>query len=86
MELILQKKGTMFLHKELGNGKMPDGRKVRLIQTNRGIHMQVYPIDKKETNKGNWDTYSLSYDELSQNMFQEIKKIEAHSSEGGCKK
>ena len=51
---------------------MPDGRECRLIQTNTGIHMEVYPKDKKD----DWKTFSVSYLELSKTIVEEITKIE----------
>lgn len=61
----------LVLHKEIGEGKLPDGRKCRLIQTNAGIHMQVYGKD----NKG-WKTYSVSYMDLSKAISDVIPEIE----------
>lgn len=64
--------GKMFLHKEIGEGQMPDGRRCRLIQTNQGIHMQVY--SKKDKNE--WKTFSINYLDLGEAIVKEIQKIE----------
>jgi len=72
MKITYEGEGKLFLHKEIGKGNLPDGRKCRLIQTNAGIHMEVYPKDKKK----DWKTFSVSYMELSKTIVDEIIKIE----------
>ena len=72
MKVKYDGEGKMFLHQEIGKGQMPDGRECRFIQTNAGVHMQVYPKDKK----GKWKTFSISYFELSKAIVDEILKIE----------
>ena len=57
----------MFLHKELGKGNLPNGIECRLLQSNAGIHMQVYDKEKK-----NWKTYSVSYMDLSKGISEVI--------------
>lgn len=64
-------KDKMSLHKQIGEGKLPDGRKCRLIQDNAGIHMQVYDKDKD-----GWKTYSVSYMDLSKSISDIIPEIE----------
>ena len=82
MEVTQQKEGALFLHTEIGKGQMPDGRECRLIQTNAGIHMQVYTKGK---NNGNWKTFSVPYMELSKAIVEEIKKIEEVSADSSPK-
>jgi len=72
MNVTYQGEGKMFLHQEIGKGQMPDGRQCRLIQTNAGVHMQVYPKDEKEK----WKIFSVSYMDLSKAIVDEIAKIE----------
>ena len=79
MKLKIEKKGIMFFHKEIGEGTTPEGNECRLLQTDNGIHMQIYPKDKTEKAKGNWTTYTLTYEELSNSIFNEITKLEAET-------
>ena len=71
MRLTYDGEGKFFLHQQIGKCEMPDGRKCRLLQTNAGIHMQV---DSK-TKAGKWETFSLSYMELSKVIVDEITKM-----------
>lgn len=64
--------GKMFLHQEVGKGTLPDGRECRLVMTNNGVHMVVYP----KTKDSKWKTFSLSWMELSKAIVDEIEKIE----------
>lgn len=75
MKVEYEGKGLMCLHQEIGKGQLPDGRKCRLIQTNSGIHMQVYSKDKKEE----WETFTVSYKDLGEAIAEEIVKIEGKS-------
>ena len=52
--------GKMFLHTKIGEGTMPDGRECKLVQTNQGIHMQVYSKEKN----GGWKTFTVNYMDL----------------------
>lgn len=67
----------MFLHREIGKGTMPDGRECRLIMTDNGVYMQVYPKDKGSM----WKTFSLPWMELSEAIVSEIEKIEGVNRE-----
>lgn len=59
----------LFLHKEIGKGKLPDGRECRLIQTNSEILMSV------STKKGN-RYFSINYMDLTKAFADIIPKIE----------
>ena len=76
MKIKKEEQGILILHKEIGKGQTPDGRNVRLIQTNSGIHMQVDTKDKDKNRQGKWDLYTLSYKELCDCFFEEINNIE----------
>ena len=82
MNVTYSGEGKMFLHQEIGKGQMPDGRDCRLIQTNAGIHMEIYPKDKK----GDWKTFTVSYMDLSKAIVDEISKIEAETQTTDSKK
>jgi hypothetical protein len=77
MKVTYTGEGQLMLHQEIGRGNLPDGRECRLIQTNYGIHMQVYPKGKKNF----WKTFTVSYFDLSAAMVEEIVKIEANIQE-----
>ncbi len=74
MKIEYSGEGNLFLHQLIGEGKLPDGREIRLIQTNTGIHMQVYPLKGEE--KGKWKTFSLSYMAITEGFVKHIKQFE----------
>lgn len=71
MKLKKEKPNAMFLHHSIGEGKLGD-RKLDFIQTNEGVHMQLYGPEGK-----GWDTYTLTWGDLSKMIVDEIEKLEA---------
>ena len=66
-------KDKMFLHTEVGKGKMPDGRECRLIQTNGGLHLQVTNKDQS------WQHFSVSWMDISKAISEVVPKIEKNN-------
>lgn len=61
----------MFLHKQIGEGKLPDGRRCRIIMHDGGIVMQAY----SKNGKG-WKSYSISWMSLSKAIADTIPDFE----------
>ena len=77
MNVTYNGENKMCLHKQIGEGTTPNGRKCRLIQTNYGISMQVY----NEGENNGWKSYGVSYMDLSKAIMSEIQKIESGEKE-----
>lgn len=65
-------KDKLFLHREIGKGTMPDGRKCRLIMINSGVMMEV----TNKSGKG-WKHFAFDWMDLSEAIVDVIPKLEA---------
>lgn len=63
-------KNKMFLHLELGTGKLGK-RNVRLLQANTNFIFQVYSLDSK-----GWDSYAITSEQLSKSFSDAVEKFE----------
>ena len=72
LKVIYAGKNKLRLHKQIGEGKMPDGRKCRLIMDNHGVFMEV------SNKKDEWEHYWVSWMNLSEAIAHIIptKKVE----------
>jgi len=67
-------KNKLFLHEQIGEGILPDGRKCRLIMLNNAILMEV------TLGKDEWEHYSVNWMDLSEAISSIIPKQQFDSS------
>lgn len=63
-------KDKLYLHQQLGEGELGK-KKLRLIMTDGGVKMQV-----SEEGKRGWDTYGMSWKDISKAFADVISKRE----------
>ena len=61
-------KNQLRLHKQIGEGELPDGRKCRLIMDNFGVFMEV------KLGKDEWEHYQVTWMDLSKAIVDIIPK------------
>lgn len=66
---VSKRKNGMWLHREIGNGLMPDGTGFRLLDTGSHLVLQHYP-DKE--NRDGWVSYMISKEELADGLVDRL--------------